>query len=101
VCSITIVFYEQKMKKLFDFFDVIVPIGAITYIFYMTWFRPSYFREQLPKRIKGRGPIVDYFREWYASSEWLWINRLVSLFFVLVIGFLIGGVLLHFLGVIP
>jgi hypothetical protein len=74
---------------------------AVIYTFYMTWFRPSDFQEQLPKRIKGRGPIADYFREWYASSVWLWINRLASLFFVLVIGFLIGGALLHFLGVIP
>ena len=80
---------------------ILTSIGAVIYTFYMSWFRPSDYMKQSVKGVTDGQPFANFYRSYYASSRWLWTMRLVSLFFMLVIGFLIGGTLLHFLGVIP
>jgi len=76
----------------------LIPIGVVIYTFYMTWFRPSDYLKQSSKMIGDSWPFADYYRSVYASSTYLWTMRLGSLFFGLVIGFLIVITLLHFLG---
>jgi hypothetical protein len=96
------------MEKFFKFVEtliiillILIGIWATIYNFYMTWFRPSDYQKQLVNRVNDWQPFANFYRSYYASWHWLWAMRLGSLFFVLVIGFLLGGTLLHFLGLIP
>ena len=92
---------EKIIPIISVFIFMLIAIGLAVYTFYMAWFRPSDFLKQSVKSVSDRQPFANFYRSYYASWKWLWAMRLGALFSVLVIGFLIGGTLLHFLGVIP
>ncbi len=64
-------------------------IWAILYNFYMSWFKPSAFLEGAANAVKDWWPFASYFRNFYASSKWLWITRIWATFFLLGILFLV------------
>ncbi len=95
----------EKFFKLIETLIVLllIPLStwAVIRLFYMTWFRPSDYLKLSVNGVRDWCPFANYFRAYYATSKWLWTNRLASLLFVSVLVFLMGGTLLHFLGVIP
>jgi hypothetical protein len=67
-------------------------ICAIIYTFYMSWFRPAKFLER-----NVRAGLSSY----YASSAWLWLMRIASTLFLLVILFIAYNVIRSSLNGIP
>ena len=68
---------------------ILVGLGVLIRNFYMAWFRPSKFLESARNGVKDWWPSADYFRSYYGSSQWLWINRIASTIFILVILYII------------
>jgi len=64
-------------------------LWALMNNFYMCWFKPSAFLERARNGVKDWWPFADFFSRYYGSSTWLWLNRIASTFFVLVILFIV------------
>ncbi len=74
-------------------------IWAVTFNFYMAWFRPSEFLERAAKAVSNWWPFAGYFRSLYGSSKWLWTVRIASTLFMLFFIFIIFQVLISLLDV--
>jgi hypothetical protein len=61
---------------------LVVSVYAVIHEFYMSWFRPSYFREYSSKRVKDWWPFATFYRHYYASTSWLWIVRITMTVFL-------------------
>jgi hypothetical protein len=79
----------------FILFLIVGSVFAVLHEFYMSWFRPSYFREYSSKRVKDWWPFAEFFGGYYASTSWLWIMRIATAlcvpFLVLLIYKLVTG----------
>ncbi len=92
---------NNNFPTIWDILFFVGGICALTYTFYMSWFRPAKFLKRSVKAVKDYWPFAQYFRSYYASSTWLWLMRIGSTFFLLVILFIAYNVILSLLNKIP
>ncbi len=96
------------MENFFEFIHGLIVLlmtvgglAGITYLCYLSWFRPSDFFMLSAGKLKGNGSLTNYYRKLFSSLGWLWITRLTFLVFVFLIGALIFHIILNSLGVVP
>jgi hypothetical protein len=82
-------------------FGLIIFLGVMGYVSYLSWLHPEKFKNQEVKRVKDWWPFANYFRRYYASNEYLWAARIGPAIFLFIFLFLGIMGILGYLGLIP
>ena len=85
----------------FLFIGLIIAAIALIYNLYGLWNMPEKHVKSLVDSVEDWWPFADFYRRWFASKAYLWLFRIGSALFLLIVMTILSLLVLGVMGLLP